>query len=147
MRKLTQNGCLMNLDFDNPDTDRARIEAHLKEFNDGLGEEVNVYLPFLDPHPGEQAPYRTNARLTETFDQIGLFSHDRRLPTFRDNAIMGQNLQGPDYGVFEFVNLFSEALLQKPFDSLSSTERQDLIARFEHKVSDHMPLWIRLPLP
>ena len=26
-------------------------------------------------------------------------------------------------------------------------EYRDRLARFEHKVSDHMPLWLRLPLP
>jgi len=137
----------LNLDFDNPDNDRARIEKYLKTFNNASGEEVNVNFPFLDTHTSRQELFRTNARMSETFDQIGLFSRDPRLPTFEDNAIMGQNPRGPDYGVFEFVNLFSDALLQRPFKSLSSSERTDFLARFEHKVSDHMPLWIRLPLP
>lgn len=39
------------------------------------------------------------------------------------------------------------ALLGRPLQDLSPEERADFIARFEHKVSDHMPLWIRLPLP
>ena len=52
-----------------------------------------------------------------------------------------------DYGVFDFVNLFSEALHGKAFAKLSAAERKTLVARFEHKVSDHMPLWLRLPLP
>ena len=138
----------LNLDFDNPNTDRARIEEHLKTFNNASGEEVNVYFPFLDPHPTRQEPFRTNARLTQTFDQIGVFSRDNRLPTFVDNAIMGQDPRGPDYGVFEFVNLFSEALLQRPYRDLADgDEKNDFLARFEHKVSDHMPLWVRLPLP
>ena len=101
-----------NLDFDNPGNDRARIERYLKTFNNASDEEVNVKFPFLDPHPTRDEPFRTNARLSETFDQIGLFSRDQGLPTFRDNAIMGQDPRGPDYGIFEFVNLFSDALLK-----------------------------------
>ncbi len=52
---------------------------------------------------------------------------------------------GPDYGVFNFVDLFSVALKGKPFADLGPTARTNLVARFEHKVSDHMPLWVRLP--
>ena len=137
----------LNLDYDNPLTDRGGIEAHLKTFNNASGEEVNVYFPFLDPHPTRQTPFRTNARLSETFDQIGIFSRDTRLPTFEDNAIMGRDVRGPDYGVSEFVNLFSEAVLQRPFDRLTAQEKGDFVAKFQHKVSDHMPLWLRLPLP
>ena len=137
----------LNLDFDNPDTDRDRIEKHLKTFNDASGAQVNVNFPFLDIHPERTKHFRTNARLTQTFDQIGLFGRDPWLPTFLDNATMGTNPRGPDYGVFEFVRLFSDALLGKPFDSLAGSEKSDFFARFEHKVSDHMPLWMRLPLP
>ena len=60
---------------------------------------------------------------------------------------MGQNERGPDYGVFDFANLFSEVLNKKPLHALTSDAKKKFIARFEHKVSDHMPLWLRLPLP
>ena len=60
---------------------------------------------------------------------------------------MGAHVQGPDYGVFEFVNLFSEAILGSPYQDLPVAGRREFTARFEHKVSDHMPLWVRLPLP
>jgi hypothetical protein len=60
---------------------------------------------------------------------------------------MGSKPTGPDYGVFEFTDLFSDALKRKPFRALGERARQELVARFEHKVSDHMPLWLRLPLP
>ena len=60
---------------------------------------------------------------------------------------MGSVSQGPDDGVFEFGNLFSKAILDRPYLELSHSERADFTARFEHKVSDHMPLWVRLPLP
>ena len=137
----------LNLNFDNPEKDRPELEANLKMFNAHSGDAVNVNFPFLDTHRTRTEPFRTNARLTETFDQIGLFSHDDRLPTFEQNATMGTDPRGPDYGVFEFVRLFSDALLGKPFDSLVGSEKSDFFARFEHKVSDHMPLWMRLPLP
>lgn len=136
----------LNLDFDNPRTDRNRIETQIKKFNSGLNG-PNVNFPFLDPHPTKNAVFRTNARLSETFDQIGFFSHDDRLPTHADHAMMGSSPQGPDYGVFEFGNLFSEAILGRPYSDLAKDEAADFVARFEHKVSDHMPLWVRLPLP
>ena len=136
----------LNLDFDNPKTDRERIEQQIKSFNNEL-DRANVNFPFLDIHPSRTEVFRTNARLTQTFDQIGLFNRDQRLPTFVENRAMGTSPQGPDYGVFEFGNLFSEALLGRPYDELTSAETSDFVARFEHKVSDHMPLWLRLPLP
>ena len=136
----------LNLDYDNPTRDRARIEERIKSLNGGLVE-ANVNFPFLDVHPGPNEVFRTNARMSETFDQIGFFNKDARLPTYVGNATMGADPRGPDYGVFEFCNLFSEAVLDRPLEELSGTERSDLMARFEHKVSDHMPLWVRLPSP
>ena len=136
----------LNLDYDDPDRDRTRIEDRIKSFNSEL-EGANVNFPFLDVHPGREDTFRTNARITETFDQIGLFNRDPRLPACTDNASMGTNPQGPDYGVFEFGNLFSEAIMGRPYLELSTRERASLVPRFEHKVSDHLPLWIRLPLP
>ncbi len=136
----------LNLDFDNPQTDRARIKKHIKSFNDSLSG-VNVNFPFLDIHPGQTEVFRTNARQSETFDHIGLFSRDDRLPTFVDNETMGTTLGGPDFGVFNFVALFSEALYQTEFSALSAEDKLALYQRFEHSVSDHMPIWLRLPLP
>jgi endonuclease/exonuclease/phosphatase family metal-dependent hydrolase len=145
----------LNLDFDNPINDHKRIKQLIDDLNRDGGKEVNVYFPFLSPHPlrsGQQLmgsdgrPLQTNARLTETFDQIGFFSRDERLKLLR-NADAGAAERGPDFGVFDFVNLFSEALLDKPFEKLSEQQQRALIKRFEHKVSDHMPLWFRIPLP
>lgn len=137
----------LNLDFDKPETDRARIEKHLKTFDARFGDDAHVNFPFLDPHPSRKKVFRTNARLNETFDQIGLFFRDKRFPTHLENAKMGQNERGSDYGVFDFVNLFSKVLNKKPLHSLTSDAKKKFLARFEHKVSDHMPLWLRLPLP
>ncbi len=145
----------LNLDFNNPEKDRKRIQAKIKGQNREGGKDVNVYFPFLDPHPkrpdqqfmcGNGQVLRTNARLSETYDQIGIFSRDQRLMKLR-NSDAGLAPRGPDFGVFDFVNLFSEALLGKPFKKLTADQRKAFVSRFEHKVSDHMPLWLRLPLP
>ena len=125
--------------YDDPARDRKRIEDRIKSFNiesDG----ANVNFPFLDIHPGRQEVFRTNARLTVTFDQIGLFNRDPRLPAYTDNALKGSQIQGPDYGVFEFGNLFSEPLMGRPYLELSASERRTLVPRFEHKVSDRLSL-------
>ena len=137
----------LNLDFDNPKTDRKRIEKHIKRFNSKTADEVNVNFPFLDPHPEQNEVFRTNARLSETFDQIGLFCRDARFPTYLENKNAGTDPRGPDYGIFNFVKLFGEALLGLNLEPSSLAENKDFLARFEHKVSDHMPLWLRLRLP
>jgi len=35
----------------------------------------------------------------------------------------------------------------KKLNELNNKNRKEFIARFEHEVSDHLPLWLRLPLP
>lgn len=137
----------LNLDFDNPERDLSRIEKHIKTFDKELGKSIHVNFPFLDMHPNQSQPFRTNARLDETFDQIGLFSRDLRLPSYKENAVMGKSVRGPDYGVFNFAELFRTALDIQPLDQLSSKELREFYAKFEHEVSDHLPLWLRLPLP
>ncbi len=123
------------------------MAKHLKCFDGDSAEGVRVNFPFLDPYPGSETVFRTNARLTETFDQIGLFFRDERFPPCDVNEHMGRHGEGPDYGVFDFVDLFAQAVLNKPFGDLSKQEKAVFVKRFEHKVSDHLPLWIRLPLP
>jgi hypothetical protein len=61
---------------------------------------------------------------------------------------MGQKERGPNYGVFNFVRLFDDALnIRKKLADMTDDEREAFFSRFEHKVSDHMPIWLRLPLP
>ncbi len=145
----------LNLDFDNPINDHKRIKKLIRDLNEKGGEEVNVYFPFLSPYPqrpdqqlmgADGKPLQTNARLSETFDQVGFFSRDERLKLLK-NEDAGKSERGPDFGVFDFVNLFSEALHGKPFEKLAEEQQKVLIKRFEHNVSDHMPLWFRIPLP
>jgi endonuclease/exonuclease/phosphatase family metal-dependent hydrolase len=160
----------LNLDFDDPERDlenikrrhpdleheevkelaremdREQAEEQIKTFNVKM-EQVNVNFPFLDKHKGQSGVFRTNARLSETFDQIGFFSRDQRLPTYDQNEKMPLGPDGPDFGVFNFVDLFSDALNGKPYSALSKEEKAAFVKRFEHEVSDHLPLWLRLPLP
>ena len=137
----------LNLDYDRPKADRARVEKHLKTFDGDTADGVRVNFPFLDPHPQRSEVFRTNARLSETFDQIGLFFRDTRFPAHDLNSDMGSRPEGPDYGVFDFVSLFAHALCGKSFGALSKSEKKVFLSKFEHKVSDHMPLWLRVPLP
>jgi len=136
----------LNLNFDNPDNDRPEIEKKIKKLNKKKGNKINVYFPFFDKHPKSGEYKRTNARITETFDQIGLFSHEG-LPTAKNKKKMGKKKRGPNYEVFNFVELFSQALLKKSFKDMEKDEKTDFIKRFEHEVSDHMPIWLRIPLP
>lgn len=146
----------LNLDYDNPARDKETVRRSMKSYDKDGNEEldpnkkINVNFPFLDPHSGENSVYRTNARLKETFDHIGLFFRDtnKNWPKYNDNMNLGSKEKGPDYGVFNFVKLFHEALkINNPLDQMSKTQKKNFYARFEHKVSDHMPLWMRLPLP
>ncbi len=136
----------LNLDFDKPKADRKRIEDHLKTFDNNLGQKVDVNFPFLDRHP-KHGWLKTNARMNQTFDHIGLFFREKGLPTYLDNEHMGEFPVGPDFRVFDFANLFSKALFKKGIKALTKKKREAFYMRFEHKVSDHMPIWLRLPLP
>ena len=71
-----------NLDFRNPATRRDAIHAYLKSINDSElnGKRAKLNFPFLDKHPTQDDVFRTNARLNQTYDQIGLVVHDKRLP-------------------------------------------------------------------
>ena len=137
----------LNLDFDRPETDRKRIEKHLRGFAAKSGRKYIVNFPFLDKHPRHGRYLRTNARLSQTFDQIGLFCRDDRFPAFSDNRQMGSSRVGPNYGVFEFTQLICKALHGKRLGALTRNQKQELFSRLEHSISDHMPLWLRMPLP
>ena len=146
----------LNLDFNDPDKDRTAVEKSMKSYDKDGNEEtdqtknVNVNFPFLDTHPDQTRVFKTNARLSETFDQIGLFFRDssKNWPTYQNNINMGTLETGPDYGVFNFVELFHDALgVKTPLDEMSTVQKKNFFGRFEHKISDHMPLWLRLSLP
>ncbi len=146
----------LNLDFNNPLKDRKTVEKSMKSYDKNGNEEtdpkkrINVNFPFLDSHPIHKKVLKTNARLTETFDQIGMFFRDtnKLWPTYEDNANMGIQVNGSDYGVFNFVELFRNALsITTEVGDMTTAQKEKFFGRFEHNVSDHMPLWLRLPLP
>lgn len=60
---------------------------------------------------------------------------------------MGSRPLGPDYGFVNFVELFSQVLKKKSFKVLTLKAQKSFLKRFEHEVSDHIPIWFRLPLP
>lgn len=140
----------MNLDFEDVDSRRDEIEAMIKGFNKKLlksKKAAKVNFPFLDVHPGRDGVFRTNARRDQTYDQIALFNRDKRLPGDKKNDTAGETPGEFDFGMFNFVDLFAEALHGKPLKDLSSTQKKTLFSKFEYDVSDHMPIWIRLPMP
>jgi hypothetical protein len=161
-RSLNRNYILLgdlNLAFDKADDKRRdEIVGRIKSMNETLNRReaaTVVNFPFIterkDPRTGETAVIRTNARQSQTFDQIGIFAKDRRLPGFEANAGVADD-PGPDafdYQHFNFADLFAEAVLG-PGTELSDMPKKPkaaFIDRFQHDVSDHMPIWIRLPLP
>ena len=127
-----------NLEFERFDLQRSEVDARLKELNSTIlksNRAAKVNLPLLTPHP-VHGELRTTARMTQTYDQIGIFSHDPGWPRAEDNATAGQSSDDAfDYGVFRFTDLFAQA------------QQKALIKHCEHDVSDHMPAWFRLPVP
>lgn len=157
----------LNLDFDNPKGDLKRIIDVSKEIRAKAppGEKrVRMSFPFLFPHPKPSQPvpadskiFRTNVLLTETYDQIAIFSQDERLGDRLESRPTGhvnkdawrRSKKGPDYGVFNFTDLFSKALTGKRYQALKAANPEaakELIKKFDFNVSDHMPIWFRMPL-
>lgn len=145
----------LNLAFRKADeTRRKKIIDKLK----GLGDlkkkakaVKTVNFPFIiprqDPITQEVTTLRTNARASETFDQIGIIAADARLPSFEDNAGAGATPDGYDYNVFNFSDLFSEALLgEGTLVRNMGDDQSAFVDHFQHDVSDHMPIWMRLPV-
>lgn len=160
----------LNFSFDKPKSDLKRIAQTFEELGGfGTGKnKVHVSFPFIFPHPrpiqekssDPDGLWRSNVRLSQTYDQIGVFSVDPRVGGRMATSVQGhspieewgRHETGPDYGVFDFSNLFCRALEGgKSLEELAADKgkkaRSALIRRFEHKVSDHMPIWIRVPLP
>jgi hypothetical protein len=127
----------LNLDFGSSlDRRRQGIENYITRINTTRNLQAKVNFPFLD------GGIRTNARGTETFDHIAWLADDTRLPRGRHNSLAGT--LGPDqydYGMFNFTKLFVEA---GP-GALPAAEPD--FDRFSHDFTDHMPIWVRLPLP
>lgn len=155
-RLVTPNFILMgdlNLNFDNPEKDGARLDKQIRSANAEVFDDAEarrIYFPFIDKHPEAAAVFTTNARANQTFDQIAFFlgAEEKRLPnhTWHDDIVE----KGPDdfdYGVFDFAELFSQVLIGEPYADLTKPQRTNLGKKFEHSVSDHLPIWVRLPRP
>lgn len=145
----------LNLDFKNVDSRRDAIETEIKSLNDRiLKRRAKIYFPFIDAHPtrahitpATDAIFRSNVRSNQTYDQIAIISNDKRLPRAEDRHKAGSVAGGFDFGMFDFLNLFAEALHGMPYKQLAKAQQKKFVAKFEHDVSDHMPIWIRLPKP
>ena len=140
-----------NLNFKNPKTARPVIDKFLKSLNkEKLGKKGNAEMnfPFLDKHPVLKKHIRTTVRQTQTYDQIALIFRDKRLPDYEQNAKAGKSKpDGYDYGVFDFVDMIAQALYKKKYKSLSESRKKHINERIDYDVSDHMPIWVRLPMP
>lgn len=127
----------LNLDFQsNVDKRRAAMADYLTSINEEKGLRAKVNFPFLD------GAYFTNARRTETFDHIAWITTDTRLPRGRHNNQAGT--LGPeqyDYGMFDFVQAFSDAGPGRAADG------NPTFFRYTHDFTDHMPIWVRFPIP
>lgn len=144
----------LNLDFDRPRVDRKRIDDQIRGLNTrhfGDTGERRVYFPFLDRHPKHRRFLRTNARASQTYDHIGFFrgAGEQRLPNdeWLDGWTPRRNPDAFEFGVFDFADLFSQTLRDKSYRGLSADEKKSLGASFEHTVSDHLPIWVRVPRP
>ena len=133
----------LNLDFKaNNEQRRDAIETFLSDINKSGAQKVMVNFPFLYDHP-IQGLINTNARQTQTFDQIAYFHNDPRIPLAEHNQLAGSSEEDFfDYGMFNFVELFKSAGVINE-DANGKLDYSD----FEHDVSDHMPIWARMPVP
>jgi exonuclease III len=140
----------LNLDFRKVDSRRDEIEKEIKSLNTTKlksKKTATVNSPFIPVHPDRDEVFRSTARQTETYDRIAFFNHDPRLPDPEANKTAGTQPDGFDYGVFNFTDLFAQALHGKSFSELTKTQKKALLPKYEHDVSDHLPIWVRLPRP
>ena len=155
-RMVAPNFILMgdlNLDLDKPVKDRAEINDYIcglneKVFGDKKAE--RVYFPFIDKHPVTKKLIRTNARQNQTFDQIAFLrgAKEQQLPNKRWSKLVDwDDLDAFDFNVFNFANLFAKTIKGKAYRGLTKVQREDLGKYFENSVSDHMPIWVRIPRP
>ena len=139
-----------NLDFDNNITVmRDEIDTRIKTLNKTelkSKKAATANFPMLTLHPNHGV-IRTALRQKKTYDQIGLFSHDERLPVPNDNATAGTKADGYDYGVFNLADLIANALHEKSITDITKKQRDTIFKKAEFDISDHMPAWMRLVKP
>ena len=143
----------LNLNLQDSEKEREKIEGFIAELKRnilGNAKSRRIYFPFIGKHPISKKVIRTNARSNQTFDQIGFFTgqKEKHLPQLGwANKITNANPDAFDYGVFNFAELFSRTIERQPYLNLSKTRRSALGKKFENSVSDHMPIWVRIPRP
>eukprot|EP00957_Ditylum_brightwellii_P109641 8362446-Ditylum_brightwellii.AAC.1 len=128
----------LNLDYDNPGRDFAKMESLMKGIDVGTPDEIHVNFPFLDVHPNESEHFTSNVKLSQRYDQIGLFFRDTDgecvgFPTHAENKYMGKDDNGPDYGVLNFTELFAKAVEGMSFKDMSKVQGTAFVRRFEHE--------------
>lgn len=143
----------LNMEFETPGQRFSDIVMLLHDLESKLltGQSAaRVNFPFLDVHPDQTRLFQTNARRNQTFDHIAFFidKKEKGLPTGDANQSAGQNgPNGYDHGVFDYAELFAQALHGKGFIEISSEQRSKLLSNAKADVSDHMPIWARIPIP
>ena len=126
----------LNLDFKSNVSKRKQgIEEYITSLNHNRGLQAKVNFPFLD------GTFFTNSRENQTFDHIAYIADDARWPRGRHNNQKGSDTNGFDYKMFNFKKLFMDAGPGKKLDGSPDYQK------FEHDLSDHMPIWLRMPLP
>ena len=94
------------------------------EYNDG---KRGQYPFFQNVHPDQVSLFNTNARKNETFDHVAFFidKNEAGLPLDTKNQQAGQSgPNGYDYGVFDFSELFAQAIHGKSFFEFSKNTDQ-----------------------
>lgn len=138
-----------NLDFESVPLMRDDIDEFLKGLNKSVlksKKAADANFPMLSEHP-EHGVLKTALRQKQTYDQIGFFSNDPRLPKSDDNSVAGSVAGRYDYGVFNIANLIANALHGKDIDQVSANQKKAIYKKAEFDISDHMPIWVRLGLP
>ncbi len=73
---------------------------------------------------------------------------EQQIPNKRWSKLVDwSDLDAFDFNVFNFANLFAKTIKGKAYLGLTTDEREKLGTHFEHSVSDHMPIWVRIPRP
>lgn len=127
----------LNMDFGSDVSQRQLgIEDYVTSLNGRRNTRAKLNFPFLD------GAFFTNARQNKTFDHIAYIADDERWPRARHNEMAGT--LGPDgynLGMFNFVNLFSDA------GPGLKTDGTKAYSKYEFDFTDHMPIWLRMALP
>jgi len=138
-----------NLDFDNVSAMQQDIDDFLKGLNKTVlksKKAAEANFPILTAHP-QHGVLKTALRQKQTYDQIGFFSNDPRLPKPEDNITAGSTSNGYDYGVFNIANLVANALHGNNIDQITTAQRKAIYKKAEFDISDHMPVWVRIGVP